>query len=128
MTTKTAVATPKAPKAVGPYSQAVVANNFVFAAGQLGIDPRTGAFAGHTAAAQAEQALINLGNVLEAAGSSLADAVAITVYLADLADFDAVNAVYARYVSTPFPARVCIQAAALPKNARVEISAIAAVV
>ncbi|NOY80730.1 MAG: hypothetical protein GXP31_06970 [Kiritimatiellaeota bacterium] len=122
---RTIISTPDAPTAVGPYSQGVCAGPFVFVSGQLGTDPTTGEFVGKTAAEQADQALDNLDRVLRAGGASLADAVLITVYLADLADFSAVNEVYARRVPPPFPARVCIEAAALPKGGRVEISAIA---
>lgn len=122
---RSAVSTAAAPAAVGPYSQAIGAGQFVFAAGQLGIDPETGTFAGDTAAEQAAQALDNLDQVLQAGGASLASAVMLTVYLVDLEEFDTVNAVYAEKVPPPFPARVCVQAAALPKGGRVEISAIA---
>ena len=120
-----AVRTDHAPAAVGPYSQGICAGQFVFAAGQLGIDPGTGAFVGETAAEQAAQALDNLDGVLRAGGASLAGAVMLTVYLVDLEEFGAVNTVYAEKVPAPFPARVCVQAAALPKGGRVEISAIA---
>ncbi len=119
------VAAATAPEAVGPYSQGIVAGPFVFASGQLGILPGTGKLAGKTAAEQAAQALDNLDQVLRAGGASLAQAVMITVYLTDLAEFDAVNRVYARKIPSPCPARACVQVAALPKNARVEISAIA---
>ncbi len=122
---RTIISTSDAPAAVGPYSQGVSAGALVFASGQLGIDPATGVFAGETAAEQAAQALENLDRVLRAGGASLADAVLVTVYLADLADFGAVNEVYAQRVPAPFPARVCIEAAALPKGGRVEISAVA---
>ncbi|OGV55915.1 MAG: reactive intermediate/imine deaminase [Lentisphaerae bacterium GWF2_52_8] len=119
------LSTASAPAAVGPYSQAIVAGGFVFASGQLGLRPDTGAFAGDSAAAQAEQALKNLSAVLEAAGSGLPLAVKMTIFLADMADFSSVNEVYQRFLMKPFPARSCVQVAALPKGGRVEIEAIA---
>jgi len=125
MIQRNAIGTEDAPAAVGPYSQGVCAGQLVFAAGQLGLDPGTGALVGDTAAEQAAQALDNLDCVLRAGGASLADAVMVTVYLVDLDEFGEVNAVYAEKVPPPFPARVCVQAAALPKGGRVEISAIA---
>jgi len=124
-TDKQHVATNQAPAAIGPYSQAAVAGDFVFVSGQLGVDPGTGEFKGESAAEQAEQALQNLRAVLEAAGASMQGLVQVTVYLADMADFAEVNAVYERLVPAPYPARVCVQAAALPKNARIEIAAVA---
>ena len=115
------ISTPNAPAAVGPYSQAVEAGPFVIVSGQLPIDPATGA-APDGAAAQAEQAFKNLLAILDAAGLGPQNVVKTTAYLADLADFAAVNAVYARVFSAPFPARACIQAAALPKGVRLEIA------
>lgn len=122
---KQQVNTDQAPAAIGPYSQAAIAGDFVFVSGQLGVNPATGKFNGETAAEQTEQALRNLDAVLTAAGASLHGLVQVTVYLADMADFADVNAVYQRLVPPPYPARVCIQAAALPKNARIEIAAVA---
>jgi 2-iminobutanoate/2-iminopropanoate deaminase len=120
------VSTAKAPKAIGPYSQAVVAGGFVFTAGQIALDPATGALVGEgNAAREAEQVLKNVAAVLEAAGSGLDRVVRCDVFLADLADFAAVNEVYARSFGKEPPARVTVQAARLPKDARVEIAAIA---
>ncbi len=116
------VSAPSAPPAAGPYSQAVDTGRFVFVSGQLPVDPATGRIPDGAAA----QAFANLRAVLEAAGLGLADVVKTTVFLADLADFAAVNAEYARVFAPPFPARSCIQAAALPKGARLEIDAVAA--
>jgi 2-iminobutanoate/2-iminopropanoate deaminase len=122
---RTPVATPLAPAALGPYSQAVMAGGFVFCSGQLGLDPATGDFAGPDVETQAERAMTNLANVLDAVGCTFADVVKTTIFLADMADFAAVNAVYGRFVTDPPPARSTVQVAALPKGGRVEIEAIA---
>jgi 2-iminobutanoate/2-iminopropanoate deaminase len=122
---RTRIATPEAPAALGPYSQAITAGGFLFCSGQLGLDPATGDFAAGDVEAQAARALMNLGNVLEAAGCTFDDVVKTTVFLADMADFAAVNAVYSRFVTDPPPARSTVQVAALPKGGRVEIEAIA---
>ncbi len=119
------VHTDGAPGAIGPYSQAIVSGGFVYTAGQIGLDPSTGEFVTGGVEAQAERVLQNLSAVLEAAGSSMSDAVKTTMYLADMSDFAAVNEIYGRYFTEPFPARSAVQAAALPKGARVEIDAIA---
>ncbi|MFM8385424.1 MAG: Rid family detoxifying hydrolase [Planctomycetia bacterium] len=120
------VATTGAPAAIGPYSQAIVAGGFVFTAGQVALHPGTGQMVGAgDVVLEAEQVFANLRAVLEAAGSSLAQAVRCDVFLADLADFARVNEVYARHVPSPAPARVTTQAAALPRGARVEIAVIA---
>lgn len=119
------VATDGAPKAIGPYSQAIVSNGLVFTAGQVALDPQTMELVGRTAAEQTEQVLRNLKAVLEAADTSLDNVVKTTVYLADMADFAAMNEVYAKHFSTHKPARSTIQAAGLPKGARVEIDVIA---
>jgi 2-iminobutanoate/2-iminopropanoate deaminase len=121
------VAAEKAPKAIGPYSQAVVVDGVVYTAGQIALDPTSGAIVGTSTGEQAEQVLRNLAAILEAAGSSLALVVKTTVYLLDMADFPAMNEVYARHFGAHKPARTTIQAAALPKAARVEIDAIARV-
>jgi 2-iminobutanoate/2-iminopropanoate deaminase len=121
---RTAIVTPEAPAAIGPYSQAVAAGGFLFCSGQLGLDPATGDFAGGDVEAQAARALMNLGNVLEAAGCTFEDVVKTTIFLADMADFAVVNAVYGRFVTDPPPARSTVQVAALPKSGRVEIEAI----
>jgi 2-iminobutanoate/2-iminopropanoate deaminase len=114
-----------APKAIGPYSQAVVVDGMVYTAGQIPLDPKSGAIVGKSTAEQAEQVLRNLAAVLEAAGSGLDLVVKTTVYLLDMADFPALNEVYARHFTSHKPARSTIQAAALPKAVRVEIDAIA---
>lgn len=113
-----------APQALGPYSQAIVAGNLVFTAGQLGGDPRTGQLA-LGIEAQSLQALGNIAAVLEAAGAGWGDVVKTTVFLADMGDFAAFNAVYAEVVEEPFPARSTVAAADLPRGALVEIDAIA---
>ena len=117
--------TPTAPAAIGPYSQAVQAGNMLFVSGQIPIDPATGAFAGSDIAAQTHQSLTNVKNILAAAGYSLNDVVKTTVLLADIADFAAMNAVYAEYFSENKPARACFAVKDLPKGALVEIEAIA---
>ena len=119
------VATEGAPKAIGPYSQAVVVDGMVYTAGQIALDPKTGEVVGKTTAEQADQTLKNLAAVLEAAGSGLGLVVKTTVYLADMDDFPAMNEVYAKHFGNHKPARSTVQAAALPKGARVEIDAIA---
>ena len=118
------VSTPEAPSAIGPYSQAIAIDGFLFCSGQLGLDPRTGQLVDGVEN-QTERALMNLTAVLGAAGMSAADVVKTTVFLADMADFATVNAVYARFVVEPAPARSTVQVAALPRNAMVEIEAIA---
>jgi len=123
--TLTAVATDKAPKAIGPYSQAIVTDDVVYTAGQVALDPASGELVGKTVAEQTEQALKNITAVLAASGSSLGQVVKTTVYLADMADFAAMNEVYARHFGGHRPARSTVQAAGLPKGARVEIDAIA---
>ncbi len=126
MTGRVVVATPRAPAAIGPYSQAVKAGGFVFTAGQIALDPVGGTLVGGgDAARETEQVLTNLEAVLMAAGTSLTRAVRCDVFLADLADFARVNEVYARHFPHDPPARVTTQAAGLPKGARVEIAVIA---
>jgi len=115
----------EAPRAIGPYSQAVVADGLIFTAGQIALDPKSNEVVGRTTAEQTEQVLKNLAAVLAAAGSSLSHVVKTTVYLVDMADFPAMNEVYARHFGSHKPARSTIQAAALPKGVRVEIDAIA---
>jgi len=118
--------TPNAPAAIGPYSQAVKTGNMVFVSGQIPIDPATGAFAGEDITTQTRQSLTNVKNILEAAGYSLTDVVKTTVLLADIADFAAMNAVYAEFFTENCPARACFAVKDLPKAALVEIEAIAA--
>jgi 2-iminobutanoate/2-iminopropanoate deaminase len=120
-----AVTAAAAPAAIGPYSQAVAVDGWVWCSGQVALDPATGQLVGRDAAAQTEQACRNLTAVLEAAGCGWADVVRTTIYLTDLADFAAMNEVYGRRLVAPLPARVTVQVAALPRGARVEIDAIA---
>ena len=122
---KRIIASPLAPKAVGTYSQAVVANDTIYVSGQLPIDANTGEFVPGGVREQLHQVFKNLGYVLEEAGYSFKDVVKASVFLADLADFGTLNEVYAEYFSEPYPARVAYQVAALPKGARVEIDVIA---
>ena len=124
---KEIVSTENAPGAIGPYSQAIKANGMVFCSGQIPIDPATGEFVSPDVTEQTEQVLKNLGEVLKAAGSSLDQVVKTTVFLADMNDFVQMNEVYGRYFSGNKPARATVQAARLPKDARVEIECIALV-
>ena len=119
------VTTDAAPKAIGPYSQAIQTDGLVFTAGQVALDPKSGELVGTTTAQQTEQVFKNLQAVLTAAGSSLGNVVKTTVYLADMADFAQMNEVYAKHFGTHKPARSTVQAAGLPKAARVEIDVIA---
>jgi 2-iminobutanoate/2-iminopropanoate deaminase len=122
---KQIVSSEQAPKAIGPYSQAVVAGGFIFASGQIPFDPSTGEFVEGGVAEQTEQVLKNLTAVLGAAGASLADVVKTTVFLADMNDFAVMNEVYGRFFTENPPARATVQAARLPRDARVEIEVIA---
>lgn len=122
---KRIISSPAAPKAVGTYSQAVVADRTIYVSGQLPIEAKTGEFVPGGVKEQLHQVFKNLGYILEEAGYSFKDVVKTTVYLADIADFATLNEVYALYFSEPFPARVAFQVAALPKAARVEIDVIA---
>ena len=122
-----AISTDGAPAAAGPYSQAIRAGDLVFTAGQLGIDPATGELAADDVAGQAERALANLEAILVAASSGLDRLVKVTVFLADIGDWPAVNEVYARTIPQPFPARSAFAVKDLPKSARVEIEAVATV-
>jgi 2-iminobutanoate/2-iminopropanoate deaminase len=114
-----------APAAIGPYSQAIRAGGFLWLSGQIALSPSTGALVGSTAAEQAEQVLANLAAVLEAAGGSFENLVRCTIYLKDLADFAAVNAVYGRHMPDPPPARATVEVSRLPKDALVEIDGVA---
>lgn len=116
-----------APAAIGPYSQAIQAGNTIYVSGQLPIDPATGSFAGEDIAAQTRQSLTNLKNILAEAGADMSAVVKTTVLLADIADFAAMNAVYGEFFSAPYPARAAFQVACLPRNARVEIDAVAVI-
>jgi 2-iminobutanoate/2-iminopropanoate deaminase len=122
---KEIVSTEKGPKAIGPYSQAVRANGFVFISGQGALDPATGALVEGGIAEQTTRALENLKGIAEAAGSSLDRAVKVTVYLKDINDFAAMNEVYARYFPKNRPARTTVEVARLPRDLRVEIDMIA---
>jgi 2-iminobutanoate/2-iminopropanoate deaminase len=122
---KTVIASAAAPAAVGPYSQAIAVGNLVFCAGQIPLDPASGNLIEGDVTAQTRRVLENVKAVLAAAGTTLNDVVKSTVFLLDMNDFAAMNAVYAEYFSAPFPARSTIQVARLPKDARVEIEVIA---
>ncbi len=127
MSNRAVIHSNRAPKAIGPYSQAVKVGQTVYLSGQIPLDPETMELVGgDDTAAQAQQVFRNLGAVAEAAGGSLSDAVKVTVYLVDLADFGAVNGVMEQWFGTPFPARACVQVAALPRGARVEVDAVLA--
>lgn len=119
------IASDAAPKAIGPYSQAIATDNLIFTAGQVALDPKSGDLVGKTTAEQTEQVFANLEAVLRAAGVSLTNVVKTTVYLADMADFAQMNEVYAKHFGAHKPARSTVQAAGLPKNARVEIDCVA---
>jgi 2-iminobutanoate/2-iminopropanoate deaminase len=124
---KEIIATERAPRAIGPYSQAVRAGNLLFASGQIPIDPSTGEFVAGGIAEQTEQVMKNLSAVLEAAGLSLGNVVKTTVFLADMDDFTAMNEVYGRFFGENPPARATVQAGRLPRDAKVEIEATAVV-
>jgi 2-iminobutanoate/2-iminopropanoate deaminase len=123
--TRQAISTTSAPAAVGPYSQAIALGDLVFCSGQIGLDPASGVLVDGGVEAQAERALQNLGAVLDAAGCTFADVVKTTVFLAEIDDFAAVNAVYARFMPDPPPARSTFAVGGLPKGASIEIEAIA---
>jgi len=122
---KQEVKTEKAPRAIGPYSQGIVANGFVFVSGQIAIDPASGELNTGTFEDQTRQVLKNLGAVLEAAGSSFDHVVKATVFLQDMNDFSRMNQVYGEFFRSPFPARAAVQVARLPRDVKVEIEAIA---
>ncbi|HKZ01927.1 MAG TPA: RidA family protein [Pyrinomonadaceae bacterium] len=119
------IQTPNAPQAIGPYSQAIKAGGFIFASGQVAIDPKTGQFVEGGIAEQTEQVLKNVAAVLEAAGSGLDKVVKTTVFLANMEEFAAMNEAYGKFFADDPPARATVQAARLPRDARVEIEAIA---
>lgn len=122
---KEIIATNNAPAAIGAYSQAVKVNGMLFASGQLGIDPTTGNLAGDDFRSQANQSLKNVAAILAAAGTSFDKVVKVTVFMADMADFAALNELYAQYFVAPYPARSAVAVKTLPKNALVEIEVIA---
>ena len=121
-----AIQTDKAPAAIGPYSQAIEVNGFVFASGQIPIDPATGQFAEGDIQAQTRQSLLNAQAILQAAGTDLSHVVKTTVFLSDMANFAAMNEVYAQFFQPPFPARSAVAVRDLPKEALVEIEVVAA--
>jgi 2-iminobutanoate/2-iminopropanoate deaminase len=123
---KQAVFSDKAPKAIGPYSAAVRAGQLLFVSGQIPLDPATGQLVAGDIATQTRRVLDNVGALLEAGRRSFADVVRTTIFLADMNDFATVNEIYGQYFSEPYPARATVQVARLPKDARVEIDAIAA--
>lgn len=120
------ISTQNAPAAIGPYSQAIEVNGFVYASGQLPIDPATGAFPEGGVKEQTRQSLLNVKVILEEAGLALSNVVKTTVYLADMGDFAAMNEVYSQFFAQPFPARSAIAVKALPKGALVEVEVVAA--
>lgn len=122
---KNVVSTQKAPAAIGPYSQAIKSGNTLYVSGQMGANPETGALVSDDVKEQAAQALRNLQAVITEAGATIENVCKVTVFLTDMADFQAVNAVYSEVFNNTPPARSCVAVAALPKNARVEIEAIA---
>lgn len=122
---KRIIHTERAPQAIGPYSQAVEANGFLFVSGQLGVDPQSGDLASGVEA-QARQSMKNIGAILEAAGVDFSNIVRTGIFLSNMDDFQKVNEIYATFFSDQYPARATVQVAALPKNAAVEIEAVAA--
>jgi 2-iminobutanoate/2-iminopropanoate deaminase len=122
---KQAISTERAPKAIGPYSQAVRAGQLLFVSGQIPLDPATGQMVGGDVAAQTRRVLDNVRAILDASNRSYADVVRTTIFLADINDFATVNEVYGQYFAEPYPARATVQVARLPKDARVEIDVIA---
>jgi 2-iminobutanoate/2-iminopropanoate deaminase len=122
--TRDAVSTSNAPAAIGPYSQGIVAGDLVFCSGQIGLDPATGDLV-EGVEAQTERVLRNVAAILDAAGLTLADAVKTTIFLTDMNDFATVNAIYAKHVVDPPPARSTVAVSALPKGARIEIEVVA---
>jgi 2-iminobutanoate/2-iminopropanoate deaminase len=127
MASKEVISTENAPGAIGPYSQAIKVSGTIFVSGQIPIDPATGEFVSHEVAEQTEQVFKNLIAVLQAAGASLEDVVKTTVFLADMNDFTVMNEIYGRYFDSNKPARATVQAARLPRDAKVEIDCIAVV-
>ena len=124
---KEVIHTSNAPAAIGPYSQAIKAGGAIYVSGQLPVDPATGAFADDTIQEQTRQSLTNIKNILACAGADMSDVTKTTVLLQDIADFGAMNEVYAEFFTEPYPARAAFQVAALPKGAKVEIEAVAVI-
>jgi 2-iminobutanoate/2-iminopropanoate deaminase len=123
---KQAISSPDAPKAIGPYSPAIRSGQLLFVSGQIALDPSTGQMIAGDTATETRRVMDNLGALLKAAGLSFSDVVRTTIFLADLGDFATVNEVYGSYFTPPAPARATVQVARLPKDARIEIDAIAA--
>lgn len=119
------ISTDDAPEAIGPYSQAILTDGWLYTAGQIGLDPETGEFVGEGVEEQARRALSNLEAVLAEAGLGFGDVVKTTVFLADMDDYGAVNEIYGEHFQDPYPARSAVEAATLPRNARVEIELVA---
>ena len=124
MTNKIAVSTKMAPKAIGPYSQGIAVDSFLFVSGQLPIDPDTGKFIDGNIAARAHQVFNNLKSIIHAAGGTMADVVKITLFLTDMNDFNAVNEIYSKHFVDPYPARSAVQVTALPLGSNIEAEAI----
>ena len=124
MSNRAVIATQSAPQAIGPYSQGIKAGNTVWISGQIPLDPTSTALVAGDITAQAEQVFTNLAAIAEAAGGTLNNAVKVNISLTDLSDFDAVNTVMASHFEAPYPARACVQVAALPKGADIEVEAI----
>src|SRR6266850_7913415 len=123
---KQAISSPDAPKAIGPYSPAIRSGQLLFVSGQIALDPATGLMVAGDTATETRRVMDNLGALLKAAGLSFSDVIRTTIFLADLGDFATVNEVYGSYFTSPAPARATVQVARLPKDARIEIDAIAA--
>lgn len=123
--TKQIVSTDKAPSAIGPYSQAVWAGDFLFASGQVPVDPATGNLISQDVQEQAHQALKNVRSILETAGLTMDNVVKATVFIKNMDDFGKINEVYAQYFSTPYPARSCVEVARLPRDVQVEVEVVA---
>jgi len=123
---KQAISSPDAPKAIGPYSPAIRSGQLLFVSGQIALDPATGQMIAGDTATETRRVMDNLGALLKAAGLSFSDVIRTTIFLADLADFATVNEVYGSYFTSPAPARATVQVARLPRDARIEIDAIAA--
>ena len=119
------VTTPNAPAAIGPYSQGIIAGGLLFASGQIPLDPATGTIVSGGIEAQAHQAFTNVKNLVEAAGTTMSAVLKVTVFMADMADFAAVNAIYAQYFTEPYPARSAVEVKSLPKGALIEVEVIA---
>ena len=123
---KNVISTDKAPAAIGPYSQAIEVNGLVYTSGVIPVNPATGEIVGSTAAEQAEQAIGNLKNLVEASGSSMDKVIKTVVFIKNMDDFGKINEVYGQYFPEPYPARSCVEVARLPKDVLIEIEAIAA--